>query len=278
MATKIDKHNTITGETLEYPRPSKAVAAFLARVVDGANDPNVSEAELTALVYGKENPLLDQTMFPHHGAVTVAVFADPVYHVMLDLLGRKRVQAGTLDLGAVSAASTMTITEAAAELGVTSSAVRQAIHAHRLPAIKRGGSYLLDPRDVASFRVMRRGPKPRGEREEAVGKAPAPEEREPDLRLRIGNKPGGSFRVKVDGFEVTGKEGKVVDGVVREFRGRAAIAFSGKDSNRMMVLEPAEEEESFEIGGFYVRGKFRVVEKVNNPREAAERWKGFKVG
>ncbi len=105
--------------------------------------------------------------------------------------------------------------------------------------------------------------------------APPADDAPPDLVLRIGNAPGYSFRAKIPGLEVTGKKGSQLDAVVRRFAGRGAIAFSGKQMNRMFVLEPANEPNQFELGPFYIRGRYRVVEKVNSPRRAAERFRAF---
>jgi excisionase family DNA binding protein len=157
------RYTTILGEVIEYSRPRSEVAAFLERVKRAAHDPRIDASELTELVYGRENPLLDQTIFPGRGAVTRSVMRDPVYHVMLDLIEAKRVQTGALDANAVLASFTMTVAEAAARIGISPSAVRQAIAAKRLAAVKRGNAHFIDPRGVDAYRdhVVRRGPSPR---------------------------------------------------------------------------------------------------------------------
>lgn len=154
-----ETYTTLAGEVLEYPHPKAETARFLARVHDATNNPAVSESSLLTLIYSKENPILDQTIFPARGAVTAAVFRNPVYHVMLDLLDHKRVQTGTLNLEREHDRYTMTVPEAAAELGITESSVRVAIKSKRLAAIKPAGSYRLDPTSVAEYEVSSRGPK-----------------------------------------------------------------------------------------------------------------------
>lgn len=261
----MERHTTIAGETLEYPRPTGELAAFLARVRAAAEDPRVSEGELVELLYGRENPLLDHTIFRGRGAVTREVFANPVYHVMLDLLDAKRVQVGTLDPERAAQRYSMTVTEAAEVLGMTTSAVRQAIAAKHLAAWKTGPVYLLDPSSVETYRdrVKRRGPKP----------APA-------LRITMGNRAGASFRVKapeLETVETTKLEGggKVIEAVVPRFE-RAAVAFSGKKVNRMFVLEPADDEDRFDFEGFSIAGRYRVTEKINDPEEASKRFRSFR--
>jgi hypothetical protein len=92
-------YTMLSGERLEVGTPAPAVAAFLARVTDATNDPRVSDADLTDLIYGKENPILRQDILPNHGVVTREVFDDPAYRVMTDLLGRKRAQVGAAAAG-----------------------------------------------------------------------------------------------------------------------------------------------------------------------------------
>lgn len=262
----MERHTTIAGETLEYARPGPDLAAFLARVRTAADDPRVSEHALVELIYGSENPILDHTIFRGRGAVTRETFANPVYHVMLDLLDAKRVQVGTLDPDRAAQRYTMTVTEAAGELDMTTSAVRQAIASKKLAAWKKGGVYLLDPHSVATYRdhVKRRGPRP-----------------EPALRIRMGNRPGASFRVKAPGLEEVGATkledgGRVVEAIVPRFA-RAAIAFSGKRSNTFLLLEPDAEEHERDFHGTYgVSGRFRIVEKITDPEEARKRFRSFR--
>jgi len=49
----------------------------------------------------------------------------------------------------------------------------------------------------------------------------------------------------------------------------------GKKTTRMFVLVPSDTEDEYDFYGFYLQGKFRVVEKVNNPKLAFERFKAF---
>lgn len=270
--TPLERHTTIAGEVLEYARPGPDLARFLARVRAAAEDPRVSEHELVELIYGRENPLLDQTIFPGRGAVTREAFANPLYHVMLDLLDAKRISVGTLDPVRAAGRYTMTVSEAAAELGVSPSAVRQAIERGQLASWKKGPRlHLLDPHSVATYRdhVQRRGPRP-----------------EPALRVRKGSRPGASLRVKAAELEVTGEEklegGKAFDAIVPRFE-RVAIAYTGKRSNgskfnHLLVLEPSDERDRIEpLDGFFVEGRFRVVEKITDPEEASRRFRAFRA-
>ena len=256
-----ERYTTIAGGVLEYPTPALEVAQFLARVHDAAQDPRLTEPELTELIYSLENPLLDRTIFPGRGAVTADVYKDPVYHVMLDLLQAKRVQMGTLRPDDAGDRYTLSVSEVARELELTPDAVRKAIHAGHLDAKQRGNAWLLNPSSVATYRerVVRRGPRA-----------------EPALTARIGNEPGSSFRLKAPKFVETARVDKrVIDGYVPHFE-RVAIAFSGKESNRMFVLEPSDEENEYTIGRFFVRGRFAIVEKINHPERASQAFRAFK--
>lgn len=255
----MERYITIVGETIEYETPSRPVAAFLARVVDAAHDPRVSESEMIDLVYGSENPLLRQDVIPGHGLVTRETFANPVYHVMLDLLGRKRVQLGTLDPERARDEYTVTITEAANRLGVHPSAIRQAIHAKRLDAMKRGHLYLIRPSALESFQLSRRGPKP-----------------DPALDVVAGNDDGRSLRIKVLGGElqVGAREGHRVSGTIRAFKVVGVIS-GGAGRHRFFLLEPSETSDELAFGPFHIRGRFRVAARENNPRAAREAWKKF---
>jgi hypothetical protein len=263
MPKKTHSYTTLAGEAIEYETPGRGLAAFLARVTDATADPNVSEAALTALVYGKENPLLEQSISPDYGMVTKAVFADPLYHVMTDLLARKRVAAGKLDLERAAASFTVTVTDAAEQLGVHPSAIRQAIAATKLSARKIGGTHYIDPRSIASYRVSRRGPKPRA-----------------TLDVVIAHDATGGMRIKAPSLEMVRGVGSarasIREGRVVGFE-RVAVIFGPKGKYRLFVLEPDDKDEEVTFGMSSVRGKFRIAEKINNPAKASAAFKAFQA-
>lgn len=272
MTTKMERYTTTSGEVIEYPAPAADVARYLARVIDAANDPRVTENDLVELVYSKDNPIMNTTLFPGRGAVTKEVFANPVYHVMHDLLFSKRllVEHGERTGAVVRGLS---VTEAAEQLGMSPSAVRQAVRRGDLEATKVRGAHSIDPASIVTYRgrVKRRGPRGAG----------APDELGPALRIRTGNEPEHSFRVKALGVEVIEKTrlengGRMTTAVVPSFE-RAAVVFSGKEMNRMFVLEPADELDSFDFGSFRIEGRYRVVEKINGGASAAKAWKTFRA-
>lgn len=151
-------HTTVTGHHIELDATPK-VAAFLRRLEEGVDDPKTSERDLIGLAYSNENPFLDHTMFPGRGAVTKEVLDDPAYHVMTDLLFRKRLAEEGTDVARLAARYSMTPAEAAEELGITVGAVRQMIAAKRIPSWMRDGRHYIDPRSLKGLEVGTRGPK-----------------------------------------------------------------------------------------------------------------------
>lgn len=249
-------YTTINGETLTYEAPGGALAAFLERVQAAANEPTVSENDMIALIYGRENPLLDHAMLPGRSMVTAAAFERPEYRVMTDLLGRKRIALGLLDVEKARARYTLSPAEAAERLGIHVSAVRQAIANHRLAAWFEDGRAYLDPLSVDSFQLARRGPSPR-------------------LEIRSGSAPGFSFRFKAPTqLEDSKKEGAYRTGVLPQWKS-VAILFGTDADYRFFSLEPGGKEQEIQAGGCYVRGRFTVVERINNPRKAQEAFAAF---
>jgi excisionase family DNA binding protein len=261
------QYTLLSGETVEFATPTGKLGSFLRGVISAMKDPSVSEAELNDLVHGPQNPLLDHAVVPGKAVATADVYRDPIYHVMLDCIARKRFPQTTT--AAARERYTMTVPEAARQLGISESAVRQAIYATRLRAHKDGGTYYLDPRSVASYRVSRRGPRRREERSQGPPGAV--------LEARIGSGPDASFRVKHSGeeLELSEKRGAERTGTIPGGWRRMAILGISKDLSRYWEIEPAEGESMLDFEGFYVRGRFRVVETVSSLPKARAAFKAF---
>lgn len=260
---KMKSHKLLSGETVELPELDPAVESFLRRVHDALHDPTVSEDDMIELVYGRENPLLDQTIFADRGAVTKAVFANPAYHVMTDMIGQKRVQEGKLNIPRAYAQYTLTVAEAAERADVHESSIRQAIAAKRLPAIKQGSRWLLRPEDVDLYK-----PKP----------YPLREPQASPLRVRFGSAPGLRFSIKQANRELADmkREGAIIEGAITSWRRVGIISGRGGSEMRFWAIEPADEEQEITFEGFFVRGRFRIVERVRHSEKAREAWKTFK--
>lgn len=101
-----------------------------------------------------------------------------------------------------------------------------------------------------------------------------------DLEVRVGNKPGWSFRLKTlpTSAHLDHEAGHVWSGTVTDWT-RVAVCVSHEGQVATWILEPATDEraavEKIEWGGFYVRGRFRQVEFVNGQKRAALAFKAF---
>lgn len=262
------RYKMLSGDVIEYEAPAKEVDDYLAQIKVAANNPDISPGELVDLMYSEDNPLLKTGIIPGRGVVTREVSNHPVYHVMLDLLEQKRIQAGVLDREAAESQYTMTVSEAADRLGVSKSAVRQAIQKNKLAGRKVGRRWKLYPESVDAYEVSNRGPNP---------KRP--------LSVRMGAIEGLSCRVKMpEHLEDSDKEGGIRTGVLRRWRS-VAVIIGGKDIEKVpdrkgytfWELAPADEENKIEVGPFYLHGPFRVVRKVEHSREALDAYKAFEA-
>lgn len=257
-------YTTTLGEILEYPKPPAKVAGFLRRAQEAAEDPRVSENDLIDLIYGTENPLLEQGKFKGRGAVTKETLSSPLWPVFLDLLQHKRIALGLTSRERLEGLFTETVTEAARRARVTPDAIRKAVARQQIAALRKpGGHLLLDPRTVDTYI--------KGRIDKGFEKGPA-------VRLAIGNAPGQSFRVKFAGLRL-GESGKLKDGKIRfaevDAFERAALMITGKEMHRTFILEPSSRKHRYESGPFYLDGYFKFVEKINNATKASRAFRDF---
>lgn len=257
-------HETISGHRIEYADPPSKLAKLLERLVAMLDDDKVSEDEMIALTYGRDNPLLDQTVFPERGAVTKEVLEDPTYQVLTDLLTRKSFKVRGVDPAKVAERYTLTVADAATRLGVHETAIRQAIKARRVPSWVKDGRYFLEAKSLDKIRVGSRGP--------------VPASIEP-LSYEIGNdaKKHAQLRIRFDDREELAELKNRVAGERKrgeQSRWRRCSVLSGAPDGKLryFVLEPGTKENEIKNADFFVRGKFKIVEKVNNPKRARERW------
>jgi len=260
-------YRTLAGDELDYPAPSEQLARFLDRVTEAANDPAIEAGEMTDLIYGPDNPLLgpSTSALPERRSVSRETWANPTWHMMLDLLEAKRI-------AVAESSSTMSLEEAGALLGITEDAVRKAAIAGTLDGEKRANRWYVTPGSVATYRdrVRRRG------------RWPAT-----PLLIRCGTENGYSLKTK------TAKPGTkkrvrrhVVDVTISDFE-RMLIRLrwtnaKGERTRRVLVLEPDPSTEPWTFTWpprsdgkplFFIKGRFRFAEKFNNPAKAAAAWK-----
>jgi hypothetical protein len=255
-------HDTLTGHRIEYPEPEPKLEKFLKRAQALAEDPAASEDDLVALLYGRENPILDHTLFPTRGAVTREVLENTVYHVLTDLLARKSVQARKVDPDKLSRDYTLTVAQAAAEVGLTPDAIRKAIHSRKLPSWVKDGQYYLNPKHLSLLDGSKRGRLP-GHIEPldiAAGSGQG-------CQLLVRH-PGGVFPPDDKGRSAHAA------GAVERWR-RVAVLTGNNGKARLFVIEPSDTEELITLQLYHVRGKFKIVEKINGSAAARKAWESF---
>jgi excisionase family DNA binding protein len=248
------KYVTMSGGELELGDLTMTQAAFLQKIQAASGDVGVTSGEFIALAWGRENPILDTAQFPDRALVTATAHALPFYGVMADLLGRKQEQQDGVRF-------TMTVQEAADVLEITEPSVRAAIGTGKLSKRQVGGRILLDPAQVATY--PRRAP---NKTPAEVGAQVA------GLQAHVGSKTGASFRIH--GADVAApKVGDAREGPIADGWTRIAVLASKANKARCFLLEPAEgAAESLDFEGFYIRGPFRIVERINNTNRAHERF------
>lgn len=257
MQTK--QHQLLSGETITVELRTADEAQFFARLQFEADNETTTEAALVDVMYGPDNPILTHGVLEGRGLVTREVFARPLYHAMLDLLDRKRLQVGGMDADAVEGRASLTVREAAERLGISDNAVRQALAARRLSGTKIGGQWRLDASAVESYKPSRRG-------------LSSP------VEVVLGNTEGMSFRVKHPGqLEDKRKVGK------RMFRGQIAagwkrfgIIITAGDLCHFFEFEPGPRQVSTTYGGpFSLRGRYEVVRDVKGQLAATDAFAAF---
>jgi len=170
---------------------------------------------------------------------------------------------------------------------------------HALPArelaevcIERLGSERAGTRQWAAHQLGRGGVYSALGELERLAEDPAPQVAEearavadrlraegPALRIRMGNKPGASLRIKASHWDLVRKDGNEVEATVDSFN-EIAIATSGltkggEKTNRCIVIVPSGTEEDIEWHGLYVRGRFKIADKVWVPSLAAQMFREF---
>lgn len=266
VATMPRIHTTLSGHDIKYPDPDPKLDRFLKRARDLCEDPKASEDDLVLLVYGEDNPILDRTFFPGRGMVTAVVIENPVYHVLLDLLGRKRAAIKGHTAEQLGKPFTLTVPQAAEQLGVTEDAINKGIRARRIPAWVKDGQRYVDPRALAVLKLGKQGKVPDGFMR---------------LKVRVGASHSGQLRVKHAGGELPNKAEPIPYAIETTLprSQRVAVLTAGADGSlRMFELIPGETEAKLPpFEGFTVEGNFEIARKINGAAAARKAWEGFKA-
>jgi hypothetical protein len=153
---------------------------------------------------------------------------------------------------------TVRVDEAAALKGCTPDAIRKAIKRGDLLAIKAGNAWLIDEGKLALWSPGPQGPKSSSS---------------PAVTMRFGHEAGARFVVRVDGEPPQGEQvgEHIWTATLTNWSALEVYATTSK-GRRYWRLEPGDELDELSLGGFYVKGMVRVVEKINNARKADEAW------
>jgi hypothetical protein len=98
------------------------------------------------------------------------------------------------------------------------------------------------------------------------------------LVIRTGGERGASLRVKSSKIAKAEKDGRCLRAEVPAAWARVGVIYGASEKQRFVVLEPSDEENFIGAGAnhLFVKGRFRIAEKVNNHRAALAAWKSFK--
>jgi excisionase family DNA binding protein len=256
-------HVAVNGIEIQYD-PDPNTERFLAEVAKRVENPKLKENDIIAFAYGPENPILFQEPNGGRSLVTRNVLDSPAYHVLGDLLFRKRIAQFGKTPEDFAESHTLTVNEAADRLGLTPDAVRKKIREHKLSAWKKGDEYFLDPK---LLELVQKGAE-RGPANPSLG-----------LHCAAGKADKAFLFVKAPGREPIGAKGNELV-TIRKWR-KVGVYTGGDGRSRFIELEndPQAREKPEHIGfrEWSVDGPFRVVRKVNNAAEARKAWEAFRA-
>ncbi|HKO52268.1 MAG TPA: hypothetical protein VJV79_31385 [Polyangiaceae bacterium] len=155
-ARAVSEYVEITGLRIRFPEPERATRQFLRRLEALAADANASAADVRALAFGPENPVLAKHPTLGGAYVDASSIRNPVYWVCVDLVMRAEAREAGITPALASAPFTTTVTEAASRLGVYQHAVQHAVAGHWLHAWMLDGRCYLLPDEVARYGVRKR--------------------------------------------------------------------------------------------------------------------------
>jgi len=152
----LSEHVEITGLRIRFPEPERATRQFLRKLEALAADANASAADVRALAFGPENPVLAKHPTLGGAYVDADSIRNPIYWVCVDLVMRAEARTARITPELASAPFTTTVTEAASRLGVYQHAIQHAIAGHSLHAWMLDGRCYLLPDEVARYGVRKR--------------------------------------------------------------------------------------------------------------------------
>jgi hypothetical protein len=259
----------VQGHEIDYDDTPSDAVEFLNNLIVHAKR-GATEAELVQLIYSRDNPILGSYPGCGRGTVTNETLQNPIYRIMHDILFRARLKGIGVTAEEVSRPFNVTIIEAAQRTRIAPVAIERTIRMYLIESWKKDGEHYLRPEDVERLAVDSQSPATL----QYAGPIGTP------LLARIGNKTGVSFRVKcptaLRGVERDGLGGNI--GTIPAGWESIAIGYSKEFEDTtvrtLLVIAPDDRENAIEHEGFYVRGRFAVVQKRTADR-GGKAWRDF---
>lgn len=264
---------TQNGHEIEYDKFSKAEDAFLLKAKEAVVSEDVSTNQMIALVYGPDNPVLDYSQGTPN--VTATVLAHPLYRILSDLIGVKRVALGELDLDKAHARYTIDVPSASQKLGITPQAIRAAIDANRLPGLYRKGQWWLTQESIDNYQVSNRPGRP-----PSVRKQPAQIEDgliHHGVSAVTGSEAGASLSVRVDKpLIIEDREQNKVHGRFPDGWKVALIKTTTEAGTRAILIKSVKgKQKEIRHYGLFVNGEFQVIKNFNKTVDANRVWRAI---
>ncbi|MFZ5893404.1 MAG: hypothetical protein ACOY0T_20250 [Myxococcota bacterium] len=151
------EHRELSGRVIRCAAPDASTRAFIDRLRQLAEAAETSPAEMRALVFGPQNPILARHPTIPGAYPDARTVRDPLYWVCVDLVQRVELRAAGVAVDRLGAPFTTSISEAAAQLGRHRYAIHNAVKNRTLHAWTHDGRLYLLPKEVAAYDVPRRG-------------------------------------------------------------------------------------------------------------------------
>jgi hypothetical protein len=143
------QYTTIKGIKITLP-DDKASKAFWRKAKRVADDESLCRKDLLSVVYSEDNPACDA-----EGNVTPETATAPLYRALRDLLFRLRIEESGQELEEIRAEYTVSVSEAADDLDISTQAVTKAISVGSLDAWKKGRNLYIHPLGLKTYKLRR---------------------------------------------------------------------------------------------------------------------------
>lgn len=193
---------------------------------------------------------------------TAGDYADDLWHEFIPMIRDKMPQKDIY---------TVSVKEAAEQKGASIDTITKAIKRGEIIAIKRRGRWAIDPSSLANWSLQR------------VHKNKTPVL----LSLQFGSVQSDKLFVSQEGQDIPDAEkiqsdtpnAHIYSAQLDDWQELGVLTLSkGKAHSRFWLIQPSSNENSIEHKGFFVRGRFDVVLKINDGPKAKQAWGAYKAG